>query len=88
MAEHKFLAFKIQFDGGANPNPGPAGIGYFIDMHSNVMETQRVATATHFIGNATNNQAEAEALARSLQDVQRVISEVRRGPRLMMYPTF
>jgi len=48
----------IYSDGGARGNPGPAGIGAVI-YNENKKE---IATISRFLGKATNNQAEYEAL--------------------------
>lgn len=48
-------------DGGARGNPGPAGIGAVIRQ-----STHTVATIKRFLGNATNNVAEYEAVIAAL----------------------
>lgn len=54
-------------DGGARGNPGAAGIGAVIqDEHGNVLEE-----ISEYIGRATNNQAEYQALRAALSAVQR-----------------
>lgn len=53
--------FIIYSDGGARGNPGPAAIGYVI--FENGIELIR---EKKFIGEATNNQAEYEALVQAL----------------------
>ncbi|MEK7125431.1 MAG: reverse transcriptase-like protein [Patescibacteria group bacterium] len=53
----------IYTDGGARGNPGPAGIGVFITYENG----QPVRKRKRYIGNATNNQAEYEALLYGLQ---------------------
>jgi ribonuclease HI len=53
----------INTDGGARNNPGPAGIGIvFCDESGNVIKTFK-----KYIGNATNNVAEYEALILALK---------------------
>ncbi len=47
---------KIYTDGGARGNPGPAGIGVIIKFDNQVKEFKK------FIGIATNNQAEYQAV--------------------------
>ncbi len=54
---------SIYSDGGARGNPGPAGIGAVI-YDKNKKE---IATVSRFIGKATNNQAEYEALIAALK---------------------
>ena len=50
-------------DGGARGNPGPAGIGVVIRDKDHCV----VGEVTEFIGEATNNQAEYQALLRGLE---------------------
>ncbi len=50
-------------DGGARGNPGPAGIGAIIYNE----DKQVVAEVSNFLGVATNNQAEYQALIAALQ---------------------
>ncbi len=50
-------------DGGARGNPGPAGIGVVISLPSGAVLKEFKA----FIGNATNNQAEYNALIKGLE---------------------
>ncbi|WP_435361308.1 ribonuclease HI [Haloarchaeobius sp. DFWS5] len=50
------------FDGGSRGNPGPAGIGWVIVTSDGI-----VAEGGERIGNATNNQAEYEALIKVLE---------------------
>ncbi len=51
----------IHTDGGARGNPGPAGIGAVIEESG-----KKVAELSEYIGGATNNFAEYEALIRAL----------------------
>ena len=53
----------IYTDGGARGNPGPAGIGVVI------YDEKKVLLATHkrYIGEATNNQAEYQAVILALE---------------------
>lgn len=53
----------IYSDGGARGNPGPAGIGAVIYDKNK----QEIATISKFLGEATNNQAEYEALIAALK---------------------
>ncbi len=50
-------------DGGSRGNPGPAGSGYLLLNASG----STLRAAGHFIGHATNNQAEYDALVRGLR---------------------
>lgn len=52
----------IWTDGGARGNPGPAGIGARITQNDQVL-----AELSDYIGKATNNQAEYQALLRALE---------------------
>jgi ribonuclease HI len=52
----------VYFDGGSRGNPGPAAIGWVIVTSDGI-----VAEGSERIGKATNNQAEYEALIRSLE---------------------
>ncbi|MFA6228017.1 MAG: ribonuclease HI family protein [Patescibacteria group bacterium] len=51
----------IHTDGGARGNPGPAGIGAVIKVGDKQLELK------HYIGKATNNQAEYRALILALE---------------------
>lgn len=53
----------IHSDGGARGNPGPAGIGAIINSEDGKV----VAEISQFIGHATNNQAEYQALLAGLE---------------------
>ena len=60
------MKLTIYTDGGARGNPGPAGIGAVIldDKNKTVREISK------YIGEATNNQAEYQALIAGLQAAQ------------------
>lgn len=59
----KYNKLIIYTDGGARNNPGPAGIGaVFYDENKNV-----VAEISEYIGEATNNQAEYQALLAAIK---------------------
>lgn len=51
----------VHFDGGAQPNPGPAAIGCIVETE------ERYSECSDPIGKATNNQAEYKALIRGLK---------------------
>lgn len=53
---------KIFTDGGARGNPGPAAIGVVLYMDGKV-----AAEISHYLGEATNNQAEYEAIIAGLK---------------------
>lgn len=57
----------IYTDGGARGNPGPAGIGVVLSQGNHV-----VANHGKFIGHATNNQAEYQAVILALQEAKRL----------------
>ncbi len=57
------MQVTIYSDGGARGNPGPAGIGAVIYDENK----KEIATISRFIGKATNNQAEYEALIAALE---------------------
>jgi ribonuclease HI len=56
-------AYVLRTDGGARGNPGPAGAGFVIEDDSGVI----VRSGGRFLGVATNNVAEYEALVWGLQ---------------------
>ena len=71
----------IYSDGGARGNPGPAGIGIVIEIR-NPNDEIRKQTISKFIGTATNNQAEYQAVIEALKWVLNhfaLTSEVRVG---------
>jgi len=54
---------RIYTDGGARGNPGPAGSGSVIKMlHEDGTEGETIAALHKFLGHATNNIAEYEAV--------------------------
>ncbi len=56
------MQLKINCDGGARGNPGPAAIGFIVvDSSNNVIHKHH-----EFIGNATNNVAEYRAVVAAL----------------------
>jgi ribonuclease HI len=61
-------AWLIQFDGGANPNPGPASAGAVLWTPPDLDGKRSVAfEAGKFLGKATNNIGEAQGLLLGLQ---------------------
>jgi len=54
---------NVYIDGGARGNPGPAGSGYLVKSPGGEV----LASESHFIDHATNNQAEYIALIRALR---------------------
>jgi len=64
----KITQVKLFTDGGARGNPGPAGVGAVItDMDGKV-----IATKKKFLGVATNNQAEYQALLLGLETAKKI----------------
>ncbi len=61
----------IYTDGGARGNPGPAGIGVVITDG----EGKQVREISEYIGKATNNYAEYEALVRALIEAKNMFGE-------------
>jgi len=55
--------FVLRTDGGARGNPGPAGSGFVLEGPDGVV----VRTGGRFLGHATNNQAEYDALLWGLE---------------------
>jgi ribonuclease HI len=60
MASEK--RFKLHTDGGSRGNPGPAAIGIVLESDGMVIKEYK-----RYIGKATNNQAEYEALIEGLK---------------------
>ncbi len=61
----------IHTDGGSRGNPGPAGIGVVISSDSGSV----IFKAGKFIGRATNNQAEYEAVIFGLQQAKGIFKK-------------
>jgi ribonuclease HI len=56
-------AIHVWTDGGANPNPGPAGIGVVI------VDGEQMKELSEFLGHGTNQIAELTAILRGLQEI-------------------
>ena len=71
MTEKKYHKLVLYTDGGARNNPGPAGIGgvLYNDNKEKVFEFAK------YIGKATNNQAEYEALIFGLEKAKKLGAE-------------
>lgn len=67
------MKYIVYTDGGARGNPGPAGIGFVIRGEHEVLKKAGV-----YIGEATNNVAEYEALIRALSELKKVIPKEKR----------
>ena len=65
MTETPAPEFVLHTDGGARGNPGPAGIGFVLEQGG-----ATVAAGGAFIGEATNNVAEYEALIWGLKNAR------------------
>ncbi len=63
------LKFTIHTDGGARGNPGPAGIGVVIE---GLAETKKYS---EYIGEATNNEAEYQAVIFALKKLKQLIGK-------------
>lgn len=59
---------RIYTDGGARGNPGPAGIGAVVIDLDQAKEGETLATVSKYIGEATNNQAEYQAVISGLKE--------------------
>jgi len=59
------MKLVIYTDGGARDNPGPAAIGVVV-----IQEGQTIEKYSHFIGQATNNQAEYQAVIFALKKIK------------------
>jgi len=66
--------FIVYTDGGARGNPGPAGIGFVITDESGKV----LKKAGKYIGEATNNIAEYEALVTALAELKKVVPKEKR----------
>ena len=62
----------IYTDGGARNNPGPAAIGVVLEDERG----QIIKEFGRYIGEATNNQAEYQALAAALQEAKKLKAEI------------
>jgi ribonuclease HI len=71
----KFDKLMIYTDGGARGNPGPAACGVVIKDKEEV-----ILEVSEYIGNATNNQAEYEALILALHKAKELFAHKRMGP--------
>lgn len=64
------MTITIHTDGGSRGNPGPAALGYVID----IPEKEKIAEG-EYLGETTNNVAEYTAILRSLQKVVEILGE-------------
>ncbi len=65
------MRILIHTDGGARGNPGPAGVGAVIAD----ADGKKLAEVSEYIGEATNNFAEYEALIRALLKAKELFGE-------------
>lgn len=65
------MTFTLYADGGARGNPGPAGSGAVVFD----TEGKRVVEVSDYLGNATNNIAEYEAVLRGLTKLKNEYAE-------------
>jgi ribonuclease HI len=61
-------SLKIYTDGASRGNPGPASIAFVI-----VKEDEVIHQKSEFIGKATNNQAEYQAIIKALSEAVKII---------------
>lgn len=61
------MKYQIYTDGGARGNPGPAAYGFVIFNSKNELVTM----GKKYLGTATNNVAEYQAIIASLEEVKR-----------------
>ncbi|MBU0648837.1 ribonuclease HI family protein [Patescibacteria group bacterium] len=66
---------RIYTDGGARGNPGPAGIGAVLIELKDGEEGSTVKTISRYLGRATNNQAEYEAIVAGLEAAKALKAE-------------
>ncbi len=79
-SDQSATAWLMQFDGGANPNPGPASAGAVLWTPPDLDGKRSVAfEAGKFLGKATNNIGEAQGLLLGLQ-----IASVRGARELLI----
>lgn len=64
------MIITIHTDGGSRGNPGPAALGYVIE----IPEKEKIAEG-EYLGETTNNVAEYTAILRSLQKVVEILGE-------------
>jgi len=69
------MKIVIFSDGGARGNPGPAGIGAVIKIDNQISGESDNQKISKFIGEATNNQAEYQAVITALTWVKENIKE-------------
>ncbi len=60
---NEFKEFTLNTDGGARGNPGPSGIAYVLKTSDTVVKEEG-----KYIGTATNNEAEYQALILGLEN--------------------
>jgi ribonuclease HI len=61
----------IYTDGGSRGNPGPAGAGAYITDN----DGKEISSISKFLGEATNNFAEYEAVVLGLKEVKRIFGK-------------
>jgi len=64
------MNYRIFCDGGARGNPGPAACGCVIEVEVKPAQWRVVARLAKFIGQATNNQAEYQAVLLALNHLK------------------
>jgi ribonuclease HI len=71
MEKNKIIIFC---DGGSRGNPGPAAIGVMIEMRN---EKGEMREYSKFLGEATNNEAEYQAVIFALKKVKQLIGKAK-----------
>jgi ribonuclease HI len=66
------MTITIHTDGGSRGNPGPAALGYVIE----IPDTEKIAEG-EYLGETTNNVAEYTAILRSLQRVVQILGDAK-----------
>ena len=96
----ELLKVLIMFDGGSRGNPGSAGAGAIVTISSRDKQSQPSTTTVavtkakkirvrHYLGRATNNEAEYSGLCKGLEATLQELKEFRRAnksiPRLEVH---
>ncbi len=77
------MILRVFCDGGARGNPGPAAAAAVI-LQKNKDQWEILQQLTRFLGRATNNQAEYEAVQMALSWISENL-DLGRGDRLQVY---
>jgi ribonuclease HI len=69
----------IYTDGGSRGNPGPAAIGLVADLRGPDADSHGIKEYSKLIGQATNNEAEYQAVIFALKKVKQLIGKEKCG---------